>query len=126
MKSRKNLIYLILLSVIIIPFFTFAQGTGNPPITITVPNPLLPSIGNNLLSLINAILNNVVLPVGAVVVVLWIIYAGFKYVTAEGNAKKLEEAHKTLIWALIGAGILLGSVGISVVVKNTINAIIAP
>ena len=64
------------------------------------------------------------MPIAAVAVVVWIIWAGFQYVLAQGNPKKVEEAHQRLLWSLVGAGILLGAAGISSVVQNTINALI--
>ena len=39
------------------------------------------------------------------------------------NPKQIEEAHKRLLWALIGAGVILGAVAISKVVETTVNAV---
>jgi hypothetical protein len=64
------------------------------------------------------------MPIGAVLCVMWIIYAGFKYVTAQGNEKKVSEAHKTLLWALVGTGVLLGAAGISRVIENTVRSVV--
>ena len=64
------------------------------------------------------------MPIAAVAVVCYIIWAGFMYVVAQGNEKKIKEAHDRLLWALIGAGILLGASAISQVVVTTINSII--
>ena len=78
------------------------------------------------MSLISAILNNIVMPIAAVAVVLFIIFAGFKFVIAQGNEKKVTEAKQMLLWGLIGAGILLGAAGIAKVVQNTVNQLIVP
>ena len=110
---------------------SFAQsgGTGNQPpgasssggttYNIQIENPL--SVGNKLTDIIVAVLNNVVMPIAAVAVVLYIIFAGFKYVSARGNPAKIQSAHQNLLWALVGTGILLGAAGISSVLQNTVN-----
>ena len=118
---RKFSIYFILLTIIILPIFAYAQTT-NTLVSGNIPNPF--NGGDSLLSLITAVLNNIIMPIAAVFVVIWIIYAGFKYVVAQGNPAKVTEAHKTLLWSLIGAGILLGAAGISAVVQTTISALI--
>jgi hypothetical protein len=37
------------------------------------------------------------------IIVLFIIYAGFKYVTAQGNAQQVQEATRALTYAIVGA-----------------------
>ncbi|MBI4155775.1 MAG: hypothetical protein HY507_00905 [Candidatus Zambryskibacteria bacterium] len=126
----KNLRFTILLLVIILPIFAFAQGEVNSPGgggNVTIPNPLKCAAGQDcgsFMSLLTAILNNIVMPVAAVAVVAYIIWAGFTYVTAQGNPKKIDEAHQRLLWALVGAGILLGAAAISRVVQTTVTSLI--
>ena len=135
---KKISTYIIILTILVFPLFVSAQcpptcpTVGNPPpnptvgnptnLTVTIPNPT--TAGSDLISLLVALLNNVVMPIAAVFVTMWIIYAGFKYVTAQGNPEKIKKAHDTLLWSLIGAGILLGAAGISLVVQTTIDALI--
>jgi hypothetical protein len=129
MKTLKKMsIYLLISSIFVVPVFFLAQG-GNTPISINIANPLSCGTGQDcstLMGLITAILNNVVMPIAAVAVVIWIIWAGFSYVTAQGKPDKIKTAHDRLLWSLIGAGILLGAAGISAVVQRTITALIAP
>lgn len=66
------------------------------------------------------------MPIAAVAVVVWIIWAGFNFLMAQGNPAKIDQAKQRLLWSLIGAGILLGAAGISTVVQNTVRALIAP
>jgi hypothetical protein len=66
------------------------------------------------------------MPIAAVGVTFWIIYAGFGFLSAQGNPTKINAARENLQWSLIGAGILLGAVGISAVVQNTVRALLAP
>jgi hypothetical protein len=65
--------------------------------------------------------NNILIPIGGVVAVLMIMYAGFLYVTAGGNEAKIKTAHQALTWAVIGAAILLGAWVISQAIQGTIN-----
>ena len=56
--------------------------------------------------------------------VLMFIYVGFQYVTnaAQGNAKKIEELHKQLLWLVVGVAVVIGARVIIQVVINTISA----
>lgn len=106
-----------------IPFIAFAQNT-TPSATIYIPNPT--NAGSSLLQVLNTLLRDVIMPIAAIAVVMYIIWAGFSFVTAQGNPKKIGEAQQRLLWALIGAGILLGAAGISLVVERTVRALLVP
>jgi uncharacterized membrane protein YobD (UPF0266 family) len=81
-------------------------------------NPLaFPSITE----LMQAILNMVIV-ISIPIVVLFIIYAGFLYVTAQGNPEKLQVANRSLMYGVIGGVIIIGSVAILQIVENTVNA----
>jgi len=131
---KKISLYLTLALLVIVPIFTNAETPTNPTtssvVDVKIDNPLDCGKANNndctLMDLITAILNKIVMPVAAVAVVMWIIWAGFSYVMAQGKPAEIQKAHQRLLWSLIGAGILLGAAGISGVLKTTIEAIIAP
>lgn len=72
-------------------------------------------------SLLQAILNMVIV-ISIPIVILFIIYAGFSYVTAQGNPEKLQVANRSLIYGVIGGVIIIGSVAILQIVQNTVNA----
>ena len=69
-------------------------------------------------TLISAILH-AVSTIGAVLVVLAIIYAGFLFVTAQGNADKIKQAKNVFLWTLVGAIVLLGAEALSQVIRDT-------
>ena len=122
---KKITINLIIFAIFLVPFFVHSQ-TVEPPssgVTGSIPNPT--TAGDDIMSVLYALLSNVVMPIAAVAVVIWIIWAGFSYLTAQGNPAKIEIAHKRLLWSLIGAGILLGAAGISEVVKRTIEGLLS-
>ncbi len=92
------------------------------PTTIKIPNPF--KGGTDLMSFITSVLNNIIMPIAAVGVVVWIVWAGFQFVLAQGKPDAIKKARDNLMWSLIGAGILLGAAAISVAVKSTIEALI--
>lgn len=58
------------------------------------------------------------IPLGAI----FLIWAGFLFLTAQGDEGKLATAKKTFIWSCIGLGVLLGAwvfaVGVEGIIKN--------
>ena len=55
------------------------------------------------------------------IIVFFIILAGFKYVTARGNASQVEEATRALTYAIIGGVLVLGAVALSEIIKNVVD-----
>ena len=54
------------------------------------------------------------------VIVFFIILAGFKFVTAQGNDSALAEAKKALLYAIIGGLLILGAFIILEVIQGTV------
>jgi len=128
MKTKKYLSFVfvfILFAIITVPFVTFADGPNGGADT-TIPNPFNCGGQANctLLTLINTILQKIILPIAAVVAVMYIIYAGFKYVQAQGKPAEVQKANERLLWTLIGVGVLLGAAGISLVLQNTVSSLL--
>jgi hypothetical protein len=55
------------------------------------------------------------------IIVFFIIYAGFLYVTARGNAQQIEQATRAFTYAIIGAILIIGAVTIAEIVKNLVD-----
>jgi len=72
--------------------------------------------------LLKAILEFVV-RIGAVVVVLMLVYVGFLFVTAQGNETKITAAKSGLLWTVVGALILLGAQAIALAIEATVKAL---
>ena len=83
-------------------------------------SPLKDSI-TSLEGLVKTLLN-VLIVLAAPIVVFFIILAGFKYVTAQGDPGKLEDAKRALVYAIIGGVIIVGATAIFEIIVNTINA----
>ncbi len=122
MKKIKNFIYLSTV-LVLLPLITRAQTVVDvDEVTLTpviLENPL-----NNIDSiqaLLVAILNIVVILM-IPIIVFFIILAGFKYVTARGNATQVQEATQALMYAIIGGVLVLGASAISEIIETTVNA----
>jgi hypothetical protein len=104
------------LAILSFPIFVFAQPSGRG-ITVELQNPLRM---NTLEELLIAILNLIMILM-VPVIVFFIIWAGFLYVTARGNVAQVQQATKALTFAIIGAVIILGAVAISQMIGNTVD-----
>lgn len=98
------------LAVCGIPALSLAAGLENP------------IKFNSLEALLLAILD-ILLVFAVPVIIFFIVYAGFLYVTARGNPGKIQDATQALTYALIGGAIILGARIIGAVVKNTVDSI---
>jgi hypothetical protein len=96
------------------------QPTSNTGSTITLLNPL--NAGTSLPDLLDEILKFVV-RIGTVVIVLMVVYVGFKFVMAQGEPGKISEAREALLWTVVGALILLGAEAISKAIEATAQAL---
>ena len=96
-------------------------GTPPPPTSFTLPSPL--SVKGGIIGLVEAILNNIVLPLGASVAAIAIIYSGFLYVKAQGNKSELEKAHEAIKWSIVGTAVILGAWALAQLIKGTIDAL---
>lgn len=114
-KINKEIISGCIISTMLIfavlPFFAQADS-----VTFTYPFK-----GNSIEALLSTIIDKILLPIGGVIAVLMVMYAGFQYVTAQGNPAQITKASKALQYALIGAAILLGAWTISQAIKGTIE-----
>lgn len=96
------------------------RDNGQPAIdNVALENPL--NNINSIDGLLVAILN-IVMVLMIPVIVFFIIYAGFKYVMAQGNASQVEEATRALTYAVIGGVLILGAVAISQIIQNVVRA----
>ena len=94
--------------------------SGQPTYKITIPNPLKSNV-NSLPALIQVLIDAVVIPIGSIIAVLMIMYAGFMFVTSGGNEAKVKKARDALLNAAIGAAILLGAKGLSLIIEKTVT-----
>jgi len=112
---------------VLTPVVSFAQ-VGNPGAQIAPLDPggqlkkiklENPLNVNSIEELIGGILN-IVLILAVPVIVFFIIYAGFLYATARGNAEQVKKATTALTYAIIGGVLIIGSVAIAEIVKQLV------
>ena len=83
-------------------------------------NPL--SAGTSLPAFLSSILQFVV-QIGTIVVILMLVYVGYKFVVAQGKATEIQDARRMLTWTIIGALILLGAQVIASGIQATVTAL---
>ena len=101
-----------------------AQNSGNTNVkssgSANLQNPLsFGSITEVLLTILDVLIIFMV-----PIIILFIIYAGFLYVTARGNQSTIETAHRTLLYAVIGGLLILGARALLAVIQGTVNQLL--
>ena len=134
MQIIKKIKYFSVLLLSFLPVLVFAQGSpgsgqGSPGSgqgspggaagkSVQLDNPL-----NNetLMGLLQDILD-VIMIFAVPIIVFFIIYAGFLYVTARGNETQVSNATRALLYAVVGGVIILGAQVLLEVISGTIAA----
>jgi hypothetical protein len=81
-------------------------GSGGGPIK-TIPEFLLAIV-------------DLVFLFGMPIIVMFIVYAGFLFVTAGDNESQISKAKTTITWTLIGAAVLIGAKVIAMAIQTTV------
>lgn len=71
---------------------------------------------------LRAILGGVV-EIGTIILIMMLVYVGFLFVAARGNAESLTKAKSALLWTVIGGLILLGATAIQLVIEDTVKSL---
>lgn len=98
-------------------------NTGNN-VTLVNPlgNPTCSSDGTCLADFLNSILAFVI-RIGTVVVILMLVFVGYKFVVAQGKEAEISAARSMLLWTVVGALVLLGSQVIASGIGATVRAL---
>lgn len=94
---------------------------GNTTVSTGLTNPL--NGVSTLDEFLTAILNGVI-RLGTIVLIMMLVYVGFLFVAARGNAEKLQGAKSALVWTIIGGLVLLGATGIQAIITGTVDSIV--
>lgn len=118
---KQTLLTLFIISILVLPLISHAietNDTGSAP-TPKLDNPL----GSGTTDLYQFIkkLMGIVVQVAIPVAAIFIVYAGFLYVTARGDTEKIKTAHTTFLWTVIGTGVVLGAWVIITAIQATIH-----
>ncbi|MHB8860306.1 MAG: hypothetical protein ACYC48_01035 [Minisyncoccota bacterium] len=134
MKTRLLFVITVILAAFAMPTFTLAatnagSGTVSPVVNAgsgtvagntTLLNPL--KAGTSLSSFLSDILAFVI-QIGTIVIILMLVFVGYKFVVAQGKPGEIEAAKKMLLWTVIGALVLLGAQAISSAIQATVSAL---
>ncbi len=92
---KKRLLFIFLISFLVLPvFYCFGQNLVNPPATLDIAA---------VLKRVEGLLIQIATPI-AVICLIW---AGFLFMTAQGEVSKIETAKKMFFWVLIGMAVVL-------------------
>lgn len=94
-----------------------ATPTPTPSPT-SLKNPLKVNSIEELLVALLTVVQVIAIPI----IVFFIIYAGFLYVTARGNVEQTQKATRALMYAIIGGVIIVGAVVLSEIIKNLVTS----
>ncbi|MEN9604731.1 MAG: hypothetical protein RJB39_416 [Candidatus Parcubacteria bacterium] len=83
------------------------------------PIPGTTSLSQVLLNVVNIV--QILLIMAAV---LYILYAGFMFVTARGAPAKIQKARDALLWGCVGIALILAAQVIITTLKNTVSGIL--
>lgn len=105
-------------------------GTGSPagsttyaPADFQICNPLSPNCtggGGTIEDILDKIINFLLL-IAAPVAALMYVWAGWMFLTAGGDPKKIAQGKQAVLWTSIGIGVLVISKGLVLVVKDILT-----
>lgn len=101
-------------TIFLLPLFVFAADNPN-----TLKNPLK---YDSICQIVGLLINAVVV-IGIPIAILFIVWAGFKFILARGSANELSEARTNLWNTLIGVAIFVGASVIAGVIINTLSGL---
>jgi hypothetical protein len=104
-------------AITLLPFVVFAQQQGY------FQNPTASANINNIQDFIAAFLRAVV-QISLPILTLFIVYSGFKFVTAQGNEGKLKDAKENFLYVFIGAILILGAWVLATLIASTATQVL--
>jgi hypothetical protein len=111
---KKKHYFAIALIVFIIPLSVFAAYGGTYDFIVGCGINTIPKF-------IKAVLG-IIIKIGIPVASMFLIWAGFLFLTAQGNESKLTAAKHAFLWSCIGFGILLGAWLLAIAFEGVITS----
>jgi hypothetical protein len=121
---KEVLLTLAVFVLLLAPVAVYGDQTGSPSTgsgsagAHVLQNPLGNNI-NSVCGLVIALLRAITI-IGIPIAILFIVWAGFQFVLAQGNSTKLTVARNNFLYVLIGIGIFVGATLIANVIVNTL------
>ena len=117
MKKISSLVHALRLGALftlVVPFFAAADNTLTNPLNSSYST--VPTFIEGALK----VLVKVALPV----VALFVVIAGFYFVSARGNSSKITEAKDNLLYVVLGAALILGAWVLATLISGTVDQIV--
>lgn len=100
-----------LLSITILPAFAVAATLENP---LKFPN---------IEKFIEGVLQAIVI-IALPIITVFIVWAGFLYISARGNAGQIERAHQNFKWVIIGTILILSAWVLATLIGGTVRQLL--
>ena len=113
MKKVQKAVYSLASLAMLLPTFVFAAAFDNP----------LKSDYRSIAGFTEGFLKAVVFILFPIAVV-FVVYSGFLFISAQGNSDDLSKAKRNFFWTIIGVGLLLGAWALAALIKGTIDPIL--
>lgn len=107
---KKILKYVFTPTLLLLPLTSFAETLTNP-------------LGSTTLTSFLARLLQLVAQIGFPVIVVYIIFIGFKFVQSSDKPEELAKVRGMFFWALVGALIVLGAQVLAVAIQATVDSL---
>jgi len=108
---KKYLISFIAASLLVLPFFVFAQQTA----------PVIGGSVEELVDILNTI-GNLIFTILLVVAFILLVIAGLNFMTASGDTTKIDKARTQLMYCLVGVAVALLAKGAISLVGRLLGA----
>ena len=107
-------VYLVTSAVLVVPYFVAEAQQA------VINNPLkdIHSIPQFIMRVVD-----VVLMVATPLIAVFLMYAGFLFVSAKGNEQQITKAKSVFLWSCIGAAVILGAKIFSYAIQGTIDSL---
>src|SRR4030042_6764198 len=108
---KKYLISFLSISLLVLPFFVFAQETA-------------PTIGGSVEELVDILnrIGNLIFTILLVIAFIFLVVAGMNFITSSGDPAKTEKARTMLMYCLAGVAVALLARGAIALVQNLFGA----
>ena len=121
MNKIKNILYiLVLIAVLILPYFVFAQGTALDKLKDVggrsgyVTGDADPYLAADLIGVVA----NIFFSILSLIFIVLMLYGGYNWMTATGESQKVDKAKDTIRRAVIGLIVIVGSYAIWLLVRD--------
>ncbi len=136
---KKIVIGVVAVGLLLAPMVVFGDIGGNPAGPGIGGNPTPPTLGGGTTSFelknpldfetvcgfLKAVFNAVI-TIGIPIATLFIVWAGFLFVTARGRPEALQRAKQNAMWVVLGLAVFLGAWFLSQIIAATIQALGGP